>query len=191
MTPTEGAISFDVIVASVESLQRSVCFKRIQRHGWPFSSATTAWEVRIYPSFWTQWTHGIEGFSDMPVERPPCVRDLVRVEYTAKYLEDYVKNTGHAGQALRDRIQFNTHVGSVEKEHFNGKIIHSVDYGQSDVIQDKYIQHVAVNSAGKSAADMVYETVKAGNTVSWIIHETGNGSLGGSGLRTYRLAYAV
>ncbi|KAF3071070.1 putative dimethylaniline protein [Daldinia childiae] len=64
------------------------------------------------------------------------------------------------------------------KEHFRGKVIHSVDFGQSDVVQDKSIQHIAVIGAGKSAADMVYEVVKAGKTVSWIIHETGNGSLG-------------
>lgn len=64
------------------------------------------------------------------------------------------------------------------KEHFHGKIIDSIDFGQSDIIQDKSIQHIAVIGAGKSAADMVYESVKAGKTVSWIIRKTGNGSLG-------------
>lgn len=164
----------------------------------------------------------------MPMERPPaedCMHDLFRAKYTAKYLEDYVDNMSHAGQTLRDMIQFNTHVQSIRKvnnqwqllcfntisksqrsmfssrlmiansqssvpnmpnfhgkEHFNGKIIHSIDFGQSDVIQDKSIQHVAVIGAGKSAADMVYEAVKASKTVSWVIRKTGNGSLGAAAL---------
>lgn len=147
--------------------------------------------------------------------------DLFRAKYTTKYLEDYVDNKSHAGQTLRDRIQFNTHVESIKKvdgqwrfacvdtitkayrtlfssrvmmangqaslpnmpkfpgqENFQGKVIHSIDFGQSDVIKDKGTQHVAVIGAGKSAADMVYEAVKAGKTVSWIVRKTGNGSLG-------------
>src|ERR1700761_3014427 len=160
----------------------------------------------------------------MPMEQPPaedCMHDLFRAKYTTKYLEDYVDNMSHAGQTLRDRIQFNTHVQSIKKvngqwqlqcidtisksqrsimcsrlmmangqssvpnvpnfpgkEHFHGNIVHSLDFGQSDVVQDKSIQHVAVIGAGKSAADMVYEVVKANKTVSWIIRKTGNGSLG-------------
>ncbi len=62
--------------------------------------------------------------------------------------------------------------------HFHGKIIHSMDFGQSSIVQDESIQNVAVIGAGKSAADMVYEAVKANKTVSWIIRKTGNGSLG-------------
>jgi dimethylaniline monooxygenase (N-oxide forming) len=64
------------------------------------------------------------------------------------------------------------------RDCFHGKIIHSIDFGQSNVIQDESVQHVAVIGAGKSAADMVYEAVKAGKTVSWVIRKTCNGSLG-------------
>lgn len=163
-------------------------------------------------------------FSDMAMERPPaedCMYDLFRAKYTTKYLEKYIDQMSHAGQTLRDRIQFNTHVQSIQKvdgrwqiqcvdttsnsqrailssrlmmangqsslpnvpsfsrqEDFHGKIIHSIDFGQSGVIQGQSIHHVAVIGAGKSAADMVYEAVKAGKTVSWIIRNTGNGSLG-------------
>lgn len=183
---------------------------------------------RIYPSFWSQWTHGIAEFSDMPMERPPaedCMHDLFRAKYTTKYLEDYVDNMSHAGMTLGERIQFNTHVESIKKvdgqwrftcidtitkaqrelscsrvmvangqsslpnmpnfpgqEHFRGHIIHSIDFGQSEVIQNKSIKQVSVIGAGKSAADMVYEAVKAGKTVSWIIRKTGNGSLGTAAL---------
>ena len=146
------------------------------------------------------------------MERPPdkdCMHGLFRAKYTTKYLEDYVDNKSHAGQTLRDRIQFNTHVQSIKKvngewqfpcidttndsrrnifsskliiangqssfpnvpyfpgkQNFAGKIIHSIDFGQSDVIGDKSIQHVAVIGASKLAADMVYEAVQAGKTVS-------------------------
>lgn len=68
------------------------------------------------------------------------------------------------------------------QEHFDGSIIHSIDFGTSHVIQDQSIEHVAVIGGGKSAADMVYEATKAGKTVSWIIRKTGNGSLGTSAL---------
>jgi dimethylaniline monooxygenase (N-oxide forming) len=68
------------------------------------------------------------------------------------------------------------------QEQFHGKIIHSIDFGQSTVIQSQSIQHVSVIGAGKSAADMVYEAVKAGKTVSWIVRKTGNGSLGPAAL---------
>ncbi|KAI1347163.1 flavin-binding monooxygenase-like protein-like protein [Xylaria sp. FL0043] len=232
MLPEESVDSFDIaivgagltgIVAAQRLLQahpelRLVILERDYCVGGVWS------ERRIYPSFWTQWTHGIAEFSDMSMERPPaedCMNDLFRAKYTTKYLEDYVDNMIHAGRTLRDRIHFNTHVKSIRKvngqwlllcadtisstersifssrlmmangqsslpnmpnfpdqEHFNGKIIHSIDFGQSDVIQDNQIQHVAVIGAGKSAADMVYEAVKAGKTVSWIIRKTGNGSLG-------------
>ncbi|KAJ8121495.1 hypothetical protein ONZ43_g2064 [Nemania bipapillata] len=181
-------------------------------------------ERRNYPSFWTQWTHGIAEFSDMRMERPPaddCMNDLFRAKYTTKYLEDYVDNMCHTGTTLRDRIQFNTEVLSIKKvdgqwqilctdtvsksqrsifasrlmmangqssvpnvpdfhgrERFLGKIVHSIDFGQSGIIQNEAVQHITVIGAGKSAADMVYEAAKAGKTVSWVIRKTGDGSLG-------------
>ncbi|KAK7917792.1 flavin-binding monooxygenase-like protein-like protein [Apiospora marii] len=185
-------------------------------------------ERRIYPSFWSQWTHGIAEFSDMPMERPPaedCMHDLFRAKYTTKYLEGYVDKMSHSGKTLRDRIQFNTLVQSIKKvngqwqvdcidvntkshwsmrslrlmmangqssvpnvphlagqDHFDGTIIHSIDFGKSDIIQNQSIKHVSVFGGGKSAADMVYEAAKAGKTVSWIIRKAGNGSLGTAAL---------
>ncbi|KAK8091771.1 hypothetical protein PG997_002132 [Apiospora hydei] len=183
-------------------------------------------ERRIYPSFWSQWTHDIAEFSDMPMERPPtedCMNDLFRAKYTTKYLEDYVNKMSHPEKTLRDRILFNTQVQSIRKvngqweitcldgntrsqrslsssklmmangqssvpnvpnfagqEHFHGRIIHSMDFGQSDLIQNPSVEHIAVIGGGKSAADMVYEAAIAGKKVSWIIRKTGSGSLGTS-----------
>jgi hypothetical protein len=150
------------------------------------------------------------------------MNDLFRAKYTLKYLEDYANHVHAAGRSLRDRIQFNINVQSIEKrgsrwfltcsgpngknntitltasllmmangqtsiprlpdlpgqELFQGIIVHSVDFGQSDVIKNDKVQHVAVLGGGKSAADMVYESVKAGKTVSWIIRKTGDDSAG-------------
>ncbi|KAI1322323.1 putative dimethylaniline monooxygenase [Xylariaceae sp. FL0255] len=224
MSPAESATSFDVIVVGAAQrllqahpetqlaiLERDYCVGGV----WS--------KRRNYPSFWTQWTHGIAEFSDMPMERPPpkdCMNDLFLSKYTTKYLEDYVDNMhhGHDGKTIQDRIQFHTDVHSIKKmgrywqlscidtnskcqrllttvrlmmangqssvpnmpnfhgkEQFQGSIVHSIDFGQSSIIQDDTIQEIAVIGAGKSAADMVYEAVKANKTVSWIIRKTGDG----------------
>jgi dimethylaniline monooxygenase (N-oxide forming) len=180
---------------------------------------------RDYPSFWTQWAYGIAEFADFPMVRPPeedTMNDLFKAKYTGKYLEEYADHVRAAGRSLRDRIQFNVHVRSVQKHgdrwhlacskpgreqdirsltaarlmmangqasvprmpqlpgqnQFEGQIIHSLNFGDSDVIKNDRIQHITVLGGGKSAADMVYESVKAGKTVSWVIRKTGDGSTG-------------
>ncbi|KAF7512753.1 hypothetical protein GJ744_000320 [Endocarpon pusillum] len=62
------------------------------------------------------------------------------------------------------------------KETFGGVILHSEDFGQSNVISSETVKHIAVVGAGKSSADMIYEALKAGKTVSWIIRTTGTGA---------------
>ncbi|KAI1113528.1 hypothetical protein F5Y14DRAFT_417518 [Nemania sp. NC0429] len=233
MAPAGDAANFDVIVVGASLTGIIAAQRLLQAHPETRLGILErdycvggVWSKRrIYPSFWTQCTHGIAEFSDMPMERPPaedCMHDLFRAEYTTRYLEDYVDKMGHAGRTLRDRIRFNTEVQSIKnvldgqwqlvcvdttsgsqhlvsssrlmmangqssvpnvpnlpgRENFRGQIIHSIDFGQSDVVKDKSIQHVAVIGAGESAADIVYEAAKAGKTVSWIIRKTGNGSLG-------------
>ena len=64
------------------------------------------------------------------------------------------------------------------KEDFQGTLLHSVDFGESDVISNEKIRHVTVVGAGKSSADMVYEAAKAGKQVSWVIRPTGPDSTG-------------
>lgn len=61
------------------------------------------------------------------------------------------------------------------KESFRGVILHSEDFGNSNVISSEMVKHIAVIGAGKSSADMIYEALKAGKTVSWIIRSTGTG----------------
>ncbi|KAE8446489.1 hypothetical protein EG329_011952 [Mollisiaceae sp. DMI_Dod_QoI] len=61
------------------------------------------------------------------------------------------------------------------KETFDGVVIHSQDFGESKIISREGIQHVTVLGAGKSGADIIYEAVKAGKTVTWIVSENGTG----------------
>jgi dimethylaniline monooxygenase (N-oxide forming) len=61
------------------------------------------------------------------------------------------------------------------RERFRGVIIHSEDFGQSNIISTKAVKHIAVIGAGKSSADMIYEALQDGKTVSWIIRKTGTG----------------
>lgn len=159
------------------------------------------------------------------MEPPPeedTMNTLFKAKYTGKYLENYVDHIKVAGRSLRDRIQFNVHVQSVEKrgdrwyllcagpdgksdarslttvrlmmangqasvprmpdlpghEQFEGTIIHSLDFGQSDIISNDKIQHITVLGGGKSAADMVYALAKVGKTVTWVVRKTGDGSTG-------------
>jgi hypothetical protein len=64
------------------------------------------------------------------------------------------------------------------KDAFQGRILQSAQFTQTNVLSDPAVQHVIVIGAGNSAADMVYEAVKAGKTVSWIIRESGDNSRG-------------
>jgi hypothetical protein len=66
------------------------------------------------------------------------------------------------------------------KENFKGTILHSMDFGQSKILHDEDKCHVSVMGAGKSSADMVYEVVRAGKTVSWIIRPSGPSGRGPS-----------
>lgn len=61
------------------------------------------------------------------------------------------------------------------QDDFGGPIVHTLDYGRSKIFNRNDIQSIAVLGGGKSAADMVYENVKAGRKVNWIIRKSGKG----------------
>ncbi|KAF2690950.1 flavin-binding monooxygenase-like protein-like protein [Lentithecium fluviatile CBS 122367] len=63
-------------------------------------------------------------------------------------------------------------------EQFAGPIIHSRDFGahEQDILKSESIKKIAIVGGGKSSADMLYEAVKAGKEVSWIIRTTGDGA---------------
>lgn len=64
-----------------------------------------------------------------------------------------------------------------EQDQFQGPILHQKDFGRATIPilgLDSY-KNVTILGGGKSAADMVYDSVKAGKKVSWIIRETGEG----------------
>lgn len=61
------------------------------------------------------------------------------------------------------------------RERFEGLVVHQEGFGQSSVLASANIHHVTVLGAGKSAADMVYASAKAGKSVSWVIRASGTG----------------
>lgn len=69
-------------------------------------------------------------------------------------------------------------------QQFNGPAIHQEAFGSSGVLESPQIHHVSVLGGAKSAADMVYASVKAGKHVSWVIRASGAGPaafVGGEG----------
>lgn len=75
-----------------------------------------------------------------------------------------------------------------KQERFKGQVLHQKDFGQSSVLSSEE-KHVTVLGGAKSAADMVYASVKAGKSVSWIIRKSGSGPaafLGSEGKGRYK-----
>ncbi|KAI4125167.1 MAG: hypothetical protein LQ338_004422 [Usnochroma carphineum] len=58
---------------------------------------------------------------------------------------------------------------------FVNPIIHQKDFGRSDLLSSSAIKRITILGAAKSAADLVYDCVKAGKSVTWIIRRTGTG----------------
>ncbi|KAL9054839.1 MAG: hypothetical protein Q9206_003376 [Seirophora lacunosa] len=58
------------------------------------------------------------------------------------------------------------------QEKFQNPIVHQKDFGKSDVLASSASKRVTVLGAAKSAADLVYDCVKAGKAVTWIVRRT-------------------
>jgi dimethylaniline monooxygenase (N-oxide forming) len=64
------------------------------------------------------------------------------------------------------------------QSEFEAPIIHSTNFGNSNILSTEDIRHVAVLGAGKSAADMIYACLKSlppSTQIHWIIREEGTG----------------
>jgi cation diffusion facilitator CzcD-associated flavoprotein CzcO len=63
------------------------------------------------------------------------------------------------------------------QNEFNGHILHHKDFGKASrsFLADPNCKNIAVLGGGKSAVDMVYESIKKGKNVSWIIRKSGEG----------------
>lgn len=64
-----------------------------------------------------------------------------------------------------------------QNDGFTGKIVHGNDFGPraNEILAPEPKKRVSVIGGGKSAADMVYATAKAGHEVNWIIRKNGTG----------------
>lgn len=63
------------------------------------------------------------------------------------------------------------------QQEFKGPIRHHKHFGEvsKSLLNTPECKHIAVLGGGKSATDMVYESVKKGKSVSWIIRKNGEG----------------
>ncbi|KAL8726312.1 MAG: hypothetical protein Q9166_006790 [cf. Caloplaca sp. 2 TL-2023] len=92
---------------------------------------------------------------------------------------------GHHGQRIRARkiVVATGHTSRPMmptlpgRKEFLGKIIHQKDFGKAsrEIFESSSRANIAVLGGGKSAADMVYISVKAGKKVAWIIRQDGEG----------------
>jgi dimethylaniline monooxygenase (N-oxide forming) len=65
-----------------------------------------------------------------------------------------------------------------DQDNFKGLVIHQKSFGKASstvFAPSSVYQNVTILGGGKSAADMIYESVKSGKSVSWIIRQTGEG----------------
>ena len=65
----------------------------------------------------------------------------------------------------------------LNQEVFKSPIIHHKSFGEASrsVLNDSNEKNITVLGGGKSAVDMVYESVKRGCSVSWVIRKSGEG----------------
>lgn len=81
------------------------------------------------------------------------------------------------------------------QEGFRGQVLHHDGFGSSNVLSSPDVKTITVLGAGKSSADMVYEAVKAGKTISWVLkasNTTGPGFfLSPKGIGPYKNAFEI
>lgn len=61
------------------------------------------------------------------------------------------------------------------KQKFGRPVLHQEDFGSFSGLLSPDIKRVTVIGGAKSSADMVYDAVKAGKKVSWIVRQSGTG----------------
>ena len=63
------------------------------------------------------------------------------------------------------------------RDKFKGSIVHHKDFGRTSrsLLKSASCQNAVVLGGGKSATDMVYESIKKGKHVDWIIRKSGEG----------------
>lgn len=80
------------------------------------------------------------------------------------------------------------------EENFDAPVLHQEGFGQSSVLSSADIHNITILGGGKSAADMVYASVKAGKRVSWVIRASGTGPgflLSPKGKGPYKNAFEI
>jgi hypothetical protein len=70
--------------------------------------------------------------------------------------------------------------------------MHSESFGESDIMSSDHIKRIVVIGAGQSASDIIYDAVKHGKEVTWVIKADGSGPVflvEGKGIGPYKNAF--
>jgi dimethylaniline monooxygenase (N-oxide forming) len=81
------------------------------------------------------------------------------------------------------------------RDSFLGQVLHQDGFGSSNVLASPEVKNITVLGGGKSSADMVYESVKAGKTVSWVLKDADTAGpgffLSPKGVGPYKNAFEI
>lgn len=80
------------------------------------------------------------------------------------------------------------------KEDFGAPLVHTEGFGNSNIMHAPSTRKLVVIGGGKSAADAVYEGVKNGKEVHWVIRKSGTGPAffaSGGGKGPFKNAFEV
>lgn len=132
----------------------------------------------------------LEEYIDSHSYAGKSLRDRVKFNATVKSLEKiaglwkikYTTSSTDDSTLLSRKVIVSTGSTSmpnmpnlVGSSTFKGPIIHTLDFARSKVLANSDTKTMTILGGGKSAADMVYQSVKAGKQVSWVIRKSGKG----------------
>jgi dimethylaniline monooxygenase (N-oxide forming) len=161
----------------------------------------------FYRSKWT--TNYLEQYVSRDNNKGQRLRDLIHLGMETKDIKKVGKNWNVLCKDLKglertffaEKLMVASGLISVPNmpvfpgaTEFAGPIIHSKDFGsrEKEILQSESIKKIIIVGGGKSSADMLYEAVKAGKEVSWIIRVTGAGApffASGKGRGPYKNAF--
>ena len=135
----------------------------------------------------------LEEYIDSHVYNGVSLRDRIKFGYRVGKVErlssgwsiSMLEPSGQIKQSIRaSRLVVASGITSIpnmpnlpDQAIFKGLVLHHKQFGSfsHSGLNDSKVRHVVVLGAGKSSADMVYECIKKGKDVSWVIGTNGDG----------------
>jgi dimethylaniline monooxygenase (N-oxide forming) len=133
-------------------------------------------DVNTGDSNWNLLCRDIEGSENKSKIESRNGETFVHIGITGKTSTRLVT----AGQLIVATGEFSIpNIPQIKRQNeFEAPIIHSTNFGNSNILATPDIRHIAVLGAGKSAADMIYACLKSlppDTQIHWIIREEGTG----------------